>query len=224
MLNASARTVGVPRALLSGYSGQFAVSVWGPGALAVVSSLLAAWYFFIPPLWSFAVDARALPDLLAFALTAALILAILRRIPARARRSPAQLRAVQDAAGDLVGRACPLSRRPRRRGPGGGFRVSLRQSYRAPDHRQKELARPRRRLAADAASAGARASGALPTIRRSARYRRVLQTEYELGGQWYQSAVARLYDGVVVTVQRITERKHAEFRRNRCCCRSSITA
>ena len=36
------------------------------------------------------------------------------------------------------------------------------------------------------------------------------QTEYELGGQWYQSAVARLYDGVVVTVQRITERKHAE--------------
>jgi len=48
----------------------------GPGALAVVSSLLAVWYFFIPPFWSFAVDAGALPDLLVFALTAALLLAI----------------------------------------------------------------------------------------------------------------------------------------------------
>jgi two-component sensor histidine kinase/PAS domain-containing protein len=48
------------------------------------------------------------------------------------------------------------------------------------------------------------------------RYREVLQTgqtsqtEYELGGQWYQSVAAKLDDGVVVSVQSITERKRAE--------------
>lgn len=39
----------------------------GPGALCAVISLLASWYFFIPPLWSFGVSAQVITALLFFA-------------------------------------------------------------------------------------------------------------------------------------------------------------
>jgi two-component sensor histidine kinase/PAS domain-containing protein len=181
-----------------------------PGVLAVVLSLLTVWYFFIPPFWSFAVDAGAVPDLLLFALTAALLVVICegyrRERAARLRdyqlfktmqeislEGLALYRAVRNAAGEVVDfeyrYANPAA-----------LAITGKESLRELEGVSLLTRLP---LAREHPALFPRYVEVLATGKPS-------QTEYELGGQWYQSVVAKLDDGVVVTVQGINERKRAE--------------
>jgi len=184
----------------------------GAGALAAIVSILLVWYFFIPPTWSFDVqDTNAFWALLLFAVCSVLIVTLAeayRRVRTAHARADELFKTVQDISSEGV------------------------VVYRAVRDATGKVADLEYRYANPAALAimaqnadeiiGRKLLERLPLAREHPelfpRYCKVLQTgeaseaEYELGGRWFQSNVAKLEDGVVVTAQDISGRRRGEER------------
>jgi two-component sensor histidine kinase/PAS domain-containing protein len=183
----------------------------GPGALAAIGSILIVWYFFIPPTWSFGVqDANAFWTLALFVICSILIVILAeayRRMRTAHARADQLFKTVQDISteGVVVYRAVR---------DGAGKVADLEYRYANP----AALAIMTR----DAEIIGRRFLERLPIAREHPalfpRYCKVLQTgeaseaEYELGDRWFQSNVAKLEDGLVVTVRDISARRRGEER------------
>ena len=175
----------------------------GPGVLALCVGAVADW-----TLWSGGlVSAEDVAELALFGVGSALTVAILgSNWRARAPAADPLFKAVQDISieGVAIYRAA-LDR--------AGRVVDFEYRYANPAACAIMRGRP-------ADIAGARLLERLPEARDHPqlfpRYVRVFETgktseaEYELGGRWFHSTVARLGDGIVVTVQDVSARKRAD--------------
>jgi two-component sensor histidine kinase len=183
----------------------------GPGAIAALASILIVWYFFLPPTSSFLLqDGAAFFALTIFALCSTLIVAVAalyQRMRSASVRASELFKAVQDISveGVVVYQAVRAER---------GEIADFEYRYANPAA-----------LAIMTRSDTSRIIGQtfldrLPMARRHPllfpRYVQALLSgetstaEYELGGRWFHSTVAKLDDGIVVTVQDITERRRGE--------------
>jgi len=183
----------------------------GPGALAAVASILTVWYFFLPPDGPFALGGgTAALALAVFALCSGLIVAVAgvyQRMRSASERANALFKAVQDISleGVVVYQAVRNET---------GEVVDFEYRYANPAA-----------LAIMARSDASRIVGQrflerLPLARAHPllfpRYLGVLESgatstaEYEMGGRWLHSTVAKLADGLVVSVQDISERRRGE--------------
>jgi two-component sensor histidine kinase len=185
----------------------------GPGALAAIVSIAVVWYFFVPPAWSFGVqDANAVWALLLFAVCSVLIVALAeayRRVRTAHARADQLFKTVQDISleGVVVYRAVR---------DGTGKVADL-------EYRYVNAAALAIMAKSDASEiVGRKLLERLPLAGQHPdlfpRYCKVLQTgaaaeaEYELGGRWFHSNVAKLEDGLVVTVQDISARRRSDER------------
>ncbi|MBV9290727.1 MAG: PAS domain-containing protein, partial [Hyphomicrobiales bacterium] len=174
-----------------------------PGILALGLSLVAAWLW-----WSAAAPQHGVPDLLILGLSLAAVVAILwaKRGGAWAADANLHFKAVPDISteGIVVYRA--ITDRD-------GRVVDFEYRYANPAACAIMKRRPEDVV-------GERLLERLPLAREHPqlfpRYSRAFaagetsEAEYELGGRWYHSRVARLDDGVVVTVADISARKRAD--------------
>ena len=183
----------------------------GPGVLACAASLLMIWYFFLPPTWSFDLrDPSAMSALVVFAACSALLLGVAtvhRRVKLARSQADEFFKAIQDISAEGV----VLYRAVRDRD---GTVVDFEYRYANP------AALAIMRQSDTTNIVGKRFLERLPLARAHPqlfpRYLAALKTgqgseaEYELGGRWFVSAVARLGDGLVVTVQDVSARKRSD--------------
>jgi two-component sensor histidine kinase len=177
----------------------------GPGIFAMVISLLVAWFFFLPPVFSFAFEtAKETRELVLFAICASLIITVARAYRrAQSSRNAANrlFKTVQDMSTEGV----VLYRALRDEA---GRVVDLEYEYANPAAIGFMSGSDPKRVI------GARLLERLPMAREHPllfpRYLKVLETgksseaEYELGGRWFHSNVAKLEDGLVVTVRDVS--------------------
>lgn len=183
----------------------------GPGIFAAVSSLLLAWFILLPPAFSLALGhAHEVWQLVLFTISAGLIIAVASAYRnAQAARNAANelFKTVQEisseglviyrALRDAVGRAIDLEYRYANPAALGFMTRSD----------------PKRVV-------GSRLLERLPLAREHPhlfpRYLKVLETgdtseaEYELGGRWFRSNVAKLQDGLVVTVRDVSAKRRSD--------------
>ena len=176
----------------------------GPGVLALLLSVIAAWFF-----WSGPAREASLLELSVIGVSFALVVAILwphRRASNWFNGADLPFKAVQDISteGIVVYRAVQ---------DGSGRVIDFEYRYANP-----AACAIMRRQPEDVV--GKRLLERLPEAREHPqlfpRYAEVFmkgetsQAEYELGARWFHSRVARLDDGVVVTVRDVSERKRAD--------------
>ena len=177
----------------------------GPGALSLALSLIAGWLTWSP----LAPEAERVPALFALGFSSALTVAIVAALQRWRRRgldADALFKTVQDISteGVVVYRAIS--------GPDGEA-VDFEYRYANPASCAIMRSSPCEVI-------GSRLLDRLPEARDKselfARYARVYATgerseaEYEIGGRWLHSTVAKLADGLVVTVRDITDHRRAD--------------
>jgi two-component sensor histidine kinase len=183
----------------------------GPGAAAALVSILVVWYFFLPPTGSFLLqDAPAFLALAIFGLCSALIVgvaAFYQRMRAANVRANELFKAVQDISleGVVVYQAVRDAR---------GDIIDFEYRYANPAALAIMTRSDPRRIV------GQRLLERLPLARENPtlfpRYVKTVNSgetstaEYELGGRWFHSTVAKLDDGLVVTVQDVSDRRRGE--------------
>ncbi len=183
----------------------------GPGAGAALVSILVVWYFFLPPYGSFLLqDPPAVLSLVVFVLCSALIVAVAAlylRMRSAGVRANELFKAVQDIS--LEGLVVYQAVRDEQ-----GEIVDFEYRYANPAALAIMTRSDTRRVV------GQRLLERLPFARehpllfpryvKTARSGETSAADYELGGRWFYSTVAKLDDGLVVTVQDVSERRRGE--------------
>jgi two-component sensor histidine kinase len=184
---------------------------FGPGIFAAVLSLSLAWFILLPPSLSFSLEhAEEALQLILFTISAALIIAIAgvyRKAQASRNTANELFKTVQDISteGVVLYRAV--------RDEVGGV-IDFEYRYANPAALGFMTRSDPKRVI------GGRPLERLPLARDHPqlfpRYLKVLETgetseaEYELGGRWFHSNVAKLQDGLVVTVRDVSAKHRSD--------------
>ena len=182
-----------------------------PGVFALAASLFLAWYVLFPPSFSFALNnVEEVWELALFTISAALIIVVASayRKAQAGRAAASQLfKAIQDISMEGV-----VIYRPLRDDAGAVADFEYRYANPAAI-RFMSRSDPKRVV-------GGRLLERLPLARDNPhlfpRYLKVLETgetseaEYELGGRWFCSNVAKLEDGLVVTVRDVSAQHYSD--------------
>jgi PAS domain-containing protein len=182
----------------------------GPGALAALASILIVSYFIVPPVGSFLLkDATSALALTFFALCSALIVAvaaIYQRMRATNVRANELFKTVRDISVEGVVYQPVRGER--------GEVVDFEYRYANPAAlaimKRTDATRIVGRRLLERLQIASKHPQLFPRYVKALTSGETSTAEYELGGRWVHSTVAKLADGLVVTVQDITERRRSE--------------